>query len=134
MKLLRRIEEVFVKNNLRNNDAMTDAGRTELRIPIHDTRPTASRAASPTSRWKRRARACRASGYAPSPPRAGARWTVCTGWNWCGSYRTNRPGRLRTWSIRPLPPGSRWNSRSRGPYAGRTAGCGRAAGARFSAR
>ncbi|MDR2095599.1 MAG: hypothetical protein LBP76_08790, partial [Treponema sp.] len=38
--LLRHLEEVFVRNNLQNNDAMTDAGRTELRIPIHDQHPT----------------------------------------------------------------------------------------------
>ncbi|GHU49867.1 hypothetical protein FACS1894200_08980 [Spirochaetia bacterium] len=30
------MEAVFVRNNLQNNDFMTDAGRTELQIPIHD--------------------------------------------------------------------------------------------------
>jgi hypothetical protein len=30
-----QLEEVFVRNNLQNNDAMTDNGRAELRIPIH---------------------------------------------------------------------------------------------------
>ncbi|MDR1218204.1 MAG: hypothetical protein LBK73_01180 [Treponema sp.] len=30
------LEEVFVRNNLQNNDAMTDNGRKELGIPIHD--------------------------------------------------------------------------------------------------
>jgi hypothetical protein len=39
-KHLRHLEEVFVRNNLQNNDKMTDAGRTELRIPIHDLHPT----------------------------------------------------------------------------------------------
>jgi hypothetical protein len=34
------LEEVFVRNNLQNNDAMTDTIRKELRIPIHDTTPT----------------------------------------------------------------------------------------------
>ncbi|MHC6203698.1 hypothetical protein ACYULU_10950 [Breznakiellaceae bacterium SP9] len=29
-------EEVFVRNNLQNNDLMTDAGREELQIPKHD--------------------------------------------------------------------------------------------------
>jgi hypothetical protein len=33
-------EEVFVRNNLQNNDAMTDEGRRALRIPIRDTKPT----------------------------------------------------------------------------------------------
>jgi hypothetical protein len=40
VKQLRTLEEVFVRNNLQNNDKMTDAGRTKLRIPIHDTHPT----------------------------------------------------------------------------------------------
>jgi hypothetical protein len=40
IKLLRHLEGVFVKNNLQNNDKMTDSGRTALRIPIHDTHPT----------------------------------------------------------------------------------------------
>ena len=31
-----RLEEVFVRNNLQNNDLMTDAGREEVQIPIHD--------------------------------------------------------------------------------------------------
>jgi hypothetical protein len=30
------LEEAFVRNNLQNNDAMTDNGRRELGIPIHD--------------------------------------------------------------------------------------------------
>jgi hypothetical protein len=34
------LEEVFVRNNLQNNDAMTDNMREELRIPIHDPKPT----------------------------------------------------------------------------------------------
>jgi hypothetical protein len=38
--LLRHLEEVFVRNNLQNNDRMTDAGRTKLRIPIYDHHPT----------------------------------------------------------------------------------------------
>lgn len=33
-------EEVFVRNNLQNNDRMTDNGRAALRIPIHDSKPT----------------------------------------------------------------------------------------------
>ncbi|MDR0628988.1 MAG: hypothetical protein LBG24_05005 [Treponema sp.] len=33
-------EEVFVRNNLQNNDAMTDEGRRSLRIPIHDQKAT----------------------------------------------------------------------------------------------
>jgi hypothetical protein len=33
-------EEVFVRNNLQNNDRMTDSGRAALRIPIHDSKPT----------------------------------------------------------------------------------------------
>ncbi|GHU51633.1 hypothetical protein FACS1894200_11990 [Spirochaetia bacterium] len=33
-------EEVFVRNNLQNNDFMTDVGRVELQIPIHDTNRT----------------------------------------------------------------------------------------------
>ncbi|MDR2150445.1 MAG: hypothetical protein LBO67_06450 [Spirochaetaceae bacterium] len=40
LKGLKHLEEVFVKNNLQNNDKMTDAGRTALRIPIYDTHPT----------------------------------------------------------------------------------------------
>jgi hypothetical protein len=40
MKALRHLEEVFVRNNLQNNDKMTDAGRTALRISIHDPHPT----------------------------------------------------------------------------------------------
>jgi hypothetical protein len=39
-KLLIHLEEVFIRNNLQNNDAMTDTGRKELGIPIHDTKPT----------------------------------------------------------------------------------------------
>jgi hypothetical protein len=35
-----KLEEVFVRNNLQNNDAMTDDGRRALRIPIYDTKPT----------------------------------------------------------------------------------------------
>ncbi|MDR2537800.1 MAG: hypothetical protein LBC46_05795 [Treponema sp.] len=34
--LLLHREEVFVRNNLQNNDVMTDDGRRSLRIPIHD--------------------------------------------------------------------------------------------------
>jgi hypothetical protein len=34
------LEEVFVRNNLQNNDAMTDEGRRALRIPIYDSKPT----------------------------------------------------------------------------------------------
>jgi hypothetical protein len=34
------LEEVFVRNNLQNNDAMTDEGRRALRIPIYDPKPT----------------------------------------------------------------------------------------------
>ncbi|MHB9292717.1 hypothetical protein Holit_01820 [Hollandina sp. SP2] len=33
-------EEVFVWNNLQNNDAMTDEGRRALMIPVHDPMPT----------------------------------------------------------------------------------------------
>jgi hypothetical protein len=40
MALLRHLEEVFVRNNLQNNDRMTNAGRTALRIPIYDQHPT----------------------------------------------------------------------------------------------
>jgi hypothetical protein len=32
--------EVFIRNNLQNNDRMTDQGRAALQIPIHDTTPT----------------------------------------------------------------------------------------------
>jgi hypothetical protein len=39
-RLLIQLEEVFIRNNLQNNDAMTDNGREALRIPIHDTTPT----------------------------------------------------------------------------------------------
>jgi hypothetical protein len=39
-KRLIHLEEVFVRNNLQNNDAMTDNIRKELRIPIHDNKPT----------------------------------------------------------------------------------------------
>jgi hypothetical protein len=39
-KALVKREEVFVRNNLQNNDRMTDNGRAKLRIPIHDTTPT----------------------------------------------------------------------------------------------
>jgi hypothetical protein len=35
-----RLEEVFVRNNLQNNEVMTDDDRKALRIPIHDTTPT----------------------------------------------------------------------------------------------
>ncbi|MDR2480684.1 MAG: hypothetical protein LBD07_00115 [Spirochaetaceae bacterium] len=38
--LLKQEEEVFVRNNLQNNDAMTDNGRQALRIPIYDRTPT----------------------------------------------------------------------------------------------
>jgi hypothetical protein len=38
--LLKKRLEVFVRNNLQNNDAMTDNGREALRIPIHDRKPT----------------------------------------------------------------------------------------------
>jgi hypothetical protein len=38
--LLRHLEEVFVKNNLQNNDRMTDSGRAALRITIRDPHPT----------------------------------------------------------------------------------------------
>ncbi|MDR1902670.1 MAG: hypothetical protein LBQ88_10355 [Treponema sp.] len=38
--LLIKKEEVFVRNNLQNNDKMTDNGRTALRIPIYDRKPT----------------------------------------------------------------------------------------------
>jgi hypothetical protein len=38
--LLIKREEVFVRNNLQNNDLMTDNGREQLRIPIHDLKPT----------------------------------------------------------------------------------------------
>ncbi|GHU76117.1 hypothetical protein FACS189461_3310 [Spirochaetia bacterium] len=34
------LEEVFVRNNLQNNDVMTDAGREEAQIPKHDKNPT----------------------------------------------------------------------------------------------
>ena len=39
-RLLKQEEEVFVRNNLQNNDAMTDNGREALRIPIHDRTPS----------------------------------------------------------------------------------------------
>jgi hypothetical protein len=39
-KQLVQMEEVFVRNNLQNNDAMTDNGREELRLPIHDKTPS----------------------------------------------------------------------------------------------
>jgi hypothetical protein len=39
-KQLIRLEEVFVRNHLQNNDAMTDTGRTALRIPIYDKTPS----------------------------------------------------------------------------------------------
>ncbi|MDR1126742.1 MAG: hypothetical protein LBL06_01295, partial [Treponema sp.] len=39
-KLLIHLEEVFIRNNLQNNDAMTDNLREALGIPIHDTKPT----------------------------------------------------------------------------------------------
>jgi hypothetical protein len=38
--LLIKREEVFVRNNLQNNDLMTDNGRKQLRIPIYDSKPT----------------------------------------------------------------------------------------------
>jgi hypothetical protein len=44
---LKKAEEIFVRNNLQNNDAMTDNGREALRIPIHDRIPT-PQSASPT--------------------------------------------------------------------------------------
>jgi hypothetical protein len=34
------LEEVFVRNNLQNNDSMTDELRVAFRIPIHDLNPT----------------------------------------------------------------------------------------------
>jgi hypothetical protein len=37
---LKKAEEVFVRNNLQNNDAMTNSGREALRIPIYDRNPT----------------------------------------------------------------------------------------------
>jgi hypothetical protein len=40
MTALKKAEEVFVRNNLQNNDAMTDNGREALRIPIYDRNPT----------------------------------------------------------------------------------------------
>ncbi|MDR2797640.1 MAG: hypothetical protein LBB80_04790 [Treponema sp.] len=40
-KELVHLEEVFVRNNLQNNDAMNDSGRRNLRIPIYDKTPTA---------------------------------------------------------------------------------------------
>lgn len=40
MERLVKLEEVFVRNNLQNNDAMTDNGRAALRIPIYDRTPT----------------------------------------------------------------------------------------------
>jgi hypothetical protein len=40
MARLIHLEEVFVRNNLQNNDAMTNNGREALRIPIYDTKPT----------------------------------------------------------------------------------------------
>jgi hypothetical protein len=43
-KALRKREEVFVRNNLQNNDRMTDQGRAALRIPIYDTTPTSQSA------------------------------------------------------------------------------------------
>ncbi|MDR1126587.1 MAG: hypothetical protein LBL06_00505 [Treponema sp.] len=39
-KQLIYLEKVFVRNNLQNNDAMTDNGRTALRIPIHNNKHT----------------------------------------------------------------------------------------------
>jgi hypothetical protein len=39
-KLLIHLEKVFVRNNLQNNDAMTDNGRKALRIPIYDNKHT----------------------------------------------------------------------------------------------
>jgi hypothetical protein len=39
-ELLRKRLEVYVRNNLQNNDAMTNNGREALRIPIHDRNPT----------------------------------------------------------------------------------------------
>ncbi|MDR1126568.1 MAG: hypothetical protein LBL06_00405 [Treponema sp.] len=39
-KQLIHLEEVFIRNNLQNNDAMTDNLREALGIPIHDTKPT----------------------------------------------------------------------------------------------
>jgi hypothetical protein len=40
-RLLKQEEEVFVRNNLQNNDAMMDNVREALRIPIHDRTPSA---------------------------------------------------------------------------------------------
>ena len=39
-KTLTKHVEVFIRNNLQNNDRMTDQGRVALQIPIHDTTPT----------------------------------------------------------------------------------------------
>jgi hypothetical protein len=39
-KRLIHLEEVFVRNNLQNNDAMTDSLREALGIPIHDKKPS----------------------------------------------------------------------------------------------
>jgi hypothetical protein len=39
-KQLIHLEEVFIRNNLQNNDAMTDNLREALGISIHDTKPT----------------------------------------------------------------------------------------------
>ncbi|MDR1325073.1 MAG: hypothetical protein LBK00_03455 [Treponema sp.] len=38
--LLLHREEVFVRNNLQNNDAMTDDGRRALQIPVYDRKST----------------------------------------------------------------------------------------------
>ena len=38
--LLVHLEEVFVRNNLQNNDAMTDKMRRAFRVPVHDKKPT----------------------------------------------------------------------------------------------
>jgi hypothetical protein len=43
IELLRHLEEVFVRNNLQNNDRMTNALRAELRIPIRDPHPSPGR-------------------------------------------------------------------------------------------
>jgi hypothetical protein len=43
-KILIKREEVFVRNNLQNNDRMTDSGRKSLRIPIYATIPTSQSA------------------------------------------------------------------------------------------
>jgi hypothetical protein len=41
-KALKKAEQTFVRNDLQNNDAMTNNGRAALRIPIYDQTPTPS--------------------------------------------------------------------------------------------